>query len=90
MKKTSLILTILLIAVFALFALGSGESETTDQGSGKAEVAATVEGKIGKYSVVIDSCRLAKDYEGKELYPFQRPCSSLFQSGACECPSPVR
>lgn len=34
MKKLNLILVVLLIAVFAMFALGSGESTTNDQGSG--------------------------------------------------------
>jgi len=64
MKKLSLLLTVLLVLAFALFALGSGETETEvkDQGSGNA-VATTSDDAIGKYTVQIDSCRLAKDYE---------------------------
>ena len=65
MKKIiCLILAVLLIAAFAVFALGSGEDKSSDQGSGSADKEDSVEGEIGDYSVVIDSCRLAKDYEG--------------------------
>ncbi len=68
MKKTiTIILAILLICVFALFAIGSGESETTNQGSGSAEVSDSKEDELGDYAVIIDSCRLAKDYEGKDI-----------------------
>lgn len=69
-KLISVILTIALLGAFALFALGSGESEPTtgDQGSSSAD--ATVNDdptKIGDYNVDIKSCRLAKDYEGKDI-----------------------
>ena len=57
----------LLICSFVFFALGSGESETADQGSGSAEVQNDDAETLGDYSVVIDSCRLAKDYEGKDV-----------------------
>ena len=78
MKKISILLAILLIATFSVFALGSGESDnsTTDQGGGSAETTSTPEAaettavdnsSLGDYSVVIDSCRLAKDYEGKDI-----------------------
>ena len=67
MKKVSLLLTVLLVIAFAVFALGSGESEVKDQGEGKAGTQATVENGIGKYSVQIDSCRIAKDYSGKPV-----------------------
>lgn len=68
MKKFSLLLTAVLVIAFALFALGSGETapEVKDQGSAGI-AAATTPGAIGKYSVQIDSCRLAKDYEGKPV-----------------------
>lgn len=63
MKKIgTLLLAILLIAVFGIFALGSGEDDESDQGSATVDNTA-----IGDYSVVIDSCRLAKDYEGKDV-----------------------
>lgn len=61
MKKIiSLILAALLIATFGVFALGSGESEstTTDQGTGKAETTDT-DTNLGDYKVEIVSCRLA-------------------------------
>lgn len=67
MKKiTSLLLAVLLIATFVLFAVGSGESETKtiDQGNGTTEKA---EGDNTAFPVEILSCRLAKDYEGKPV-----------------------
>lgn len=69
MKKLTFILAILMIAVFALFAIGSGESSdsTSDQGEGKVEENVENNDSIGDYSIVIDSCRLAKDYEGKDV-----------------------
>lgn len=62
MKRINALLMALLIAVFAAFALGSGEGTSKDQGK---ETAGNDE--IGKYSVVIDSCRLAKDYTGEDV-----------------------
>ena len=69
MKKTNLLLTVLLVLAFALFALGRGETDAQvkDQGSANAAVATTAANTIGKYSVQIDSCRLANDYEGKPV-----------------------
>lgn len=62
----SLLMAIVVICCFAFFALGSGESTETDQGSGKAETVSE-DSNLGDYKVVIDSCRLAKDYEGKDI-----------------------
>lgn len=67
MKKMNVFLTVLLVLLFAVFAMGSGESEERDQGKGEAAAQSAVEGAIGDYSVVIDSCRLARDYEGKDV-----------------------
>lgn len=73
MKRiVSMMLAVLLIGTFALFALGSGddEKETADQGSGSAQKdqnANTDSDRLGDYSLVIDSCRLAEDYEGKPV-----------------------
>lgn len=73
MKRiVSMMLAVLLIGTFALFALGSGddEKETADQGSGSAQNdqnANTDSDRLGDYSLVIDSCRLAEDYEGKPV-----------------------
>jgi len=86
MKKLSIILAVLMLFTFAVFAAGSSESEENkDQGkdSVKAEENETNEDEtdakdsakveeednssLGDYSVVIDSCRLAKDYEGKDV-----------------------
>lgn len=63
MKKINVFLSVMLVAVFAFFALGSGDSSNVEQGEGTAEQSGT-ESNIGDYTVVIDSCRLAKDYEG--------------------------
>ncbi len=67
MKKLSLLLATLLLFSFCLFALGSGDSETANQGSGEAQSSSEANTELGKYSVIIDSCRLAKDYEGKPV-----------------------
>lgn len=75
MKKLNLLLVVLLIAVFAVFALGSTEGTTNDQGTGSVsnenQSAATEDTKpkdqIGDYSLVIDSCRLAKSYDDKPV-----------------------
>lgn len=70
MKIGRWVLAILLIAVFMVFAMGSGESEggNGDQGSGSvAEKNEATNDQLGKYTVVIDSCRLAKDYEDKPV-----------------------
>ena len=67
MKRTKIIMAILLVAIFAVFALGSGESGTDNQGGGSADVNKNEQCNLGKYHVTIDSCRLAEDYEGKPV-----------------------
>ena len=69
MKKViSIILAIVILLAFAAFALASGEEKTGNQGSGTASASSeNNDTDIGDYSVVIDSCRLAKDYEGKDV-----------------------
>ena len=68
MKKISLLLTVLLLLSFAVFALGSGESGsgTEDQGTGNVQPGEN-QGNLGSYRVTIDSCRMAEDYEGKPV-----------------------
>ncbi len=68
-KMIKVLMATMLILAFGAFALGSGESgsETASQGSGEATGDKTEETSLGDYSVVIDSCRLAKDYEGKDV-----------------------
>ena len=66
-KILSLVLTVVLLGTFCLFALGSGESSTKEQGSGTAENAAVASTTLGDYQVEIKTCRLAKDYEGKDV-----------------------
>ena len=67
MKASKWIIAILVLAIFAVFALGSGEDSTTTQGTGAAATKTEVDGEIGKYTVIIDSCRLAKSYDGKPV-----------------------
>lgn len=66
MKKFGLILlAVVLLLSFSAFALASGEdSGSGDQGSGNVAGGSDSNDTLGDYSVVIDSCRLAKDYEG--------------------------
>ena len=66
MKKVcTLILAILMVATFAVFALGSGSSEESDQGSDAATKTEAPE--VAGCTVEIKSSRLAKDYEGKDI-----------------------
>lgn len=62
--KKRIILAVCLVLVFAFFALGSGESSTNDQGNGNANTTEALSGEIGDYSVEIESCRIAEDFEG--------------------------
>ena len=62
MKKLNLLLVALLIAAFAVFALGSGESTPKDQGGDTV-----ANDQLGDYSLKIDSCRTAKDLEGNPI-----------------------
>lgn len=70
MKKTKILLAMLLTLVFALCAMGSGDSSdgSSDQGTGTAQTQdANANTEIGAYSVEISDCRLAKDFEGKDV-----------------------
>ena len=64
MKKVKVLLAVMLVLMFAVFALGSGEDTSEDQGKGTVESGES-DTNIGDYTVEIQSCRLAKDYEGK-------------------------
>ena len=67
-KILSLILAVVIVLVFALFALGSGESTTTNQGTADANnPSETAVSELGDYGLEIKSCRLAKDFEGKAI-----------------------
>ncbi len=69
MKKTKILLAVLLTLVFALCAMGSSDSsgDSGDQGTGTAQTQENDATEIGAYSVEISDCRLAKDYEGKDV-----------------------
>lgn len=66
MKKVKVLLSIVLVIAFAMFALGSGEDTSENQGEGTAEGQES-DTNIVDYKVEIQSCRLAKDYEGKDV-----------------------
>lgn len=66
MKKLTALLTVVFVLLFATFALGSGESTSEDQGKGSADSGSS-SSNIGDYKVEIQSCRLAKDYTGKDV-----------------------
>ena len=70
MRKFSGVLVIFLVAAFFLFAAGSSEeSEKVNQGNGSATQVQQDQdvNRLGEYSVVIDSCRIAKDYEDQPV-----------------------
>ena len=67
MKKfLSALLVVAVLLSFGLLAMGSGSGENADQGSGAADKGAA-ENTLGNYKVTIDSCRLATDWEGKDV-----------------------
>lgn len=69
MKKiVSMLIAVLLLATFGLFALGSssGEDTTEDQGSGTAATD-TAKANLGDYNIEIKSCRMAENYSGKKV-----------------------
>ena len=69
MKKwLSLLLALAVLLSFAAFALGSSsDEEDSSQGSGEAAKATVDNTALGDYSLEIKSCRLAKDYVGKDV-----------------------
>lgn len=68
-KLLPVLLSLLVVFSFACFALGSGEddSKKTTQAKGEAETTVEENKKLGDYAVEILSCRLAKDFEGKDV-----------------------
>lgn len=67
LKRKNILGTILVLVVFAMFALGSGESDTVKQDDAAVQQTQADNESIGDYTVVIDSCRLAKDYDKKSV-----------------------
>ena len=68
MKKIlTMLLAVALIVVFGAFAMASGESENSDQGKDSVQGSESGGNELGDYTVEIKSCRLAKDYEGKDV-----------------------
>lgn len=69
MKKTRILLALLLSLLFVFFAVASGEDteSTADQGADTAQTTKSDDTAIGDYSVEILESRLAKDFEGKDV-----------------------
>ena len=65
-KIICVLLAVLLMGAYCVFAIASGESESENQGEGAAEKNED-NSNLGNYLVEIKSCRLAKDYEGKDV-----------------------
>ncbi len=64
MKRILVLLLVLMMVMLAMTACGEGL--TDDQGNGG--VVTTIGSQnLGKYSVTIDSCRMAKDYAGNDV-----------------------
>ncbi len=68
-RLVRLLAVCLLIGIFSVFALGSGEEKTSNQGESSVAVddSSETENTLGDYLLEIKSCRLAKDYEGKDV-----------------------
>lgn len=66
-KWIKMLVAAVILVVFGLFAVGSGESTENNQGSGSVDIQTETAGELGDYNVEIKSCRLAKDYEGKNV-----------------------
>lgn len=76
MKQTSILLAILLVIAFSVFAIASTEDDDSSASSNANATGETVtsstsssaqDDKLGDYSVAIDSYRLAKDFSGKPV-----------------------
>ncbi len=69
MKNKKILLAVLLAMLFVVFAMGSGEDTATDadQGSDSAKTTVADNTALGDYSVEIAECRLAKDFEDKDV-----------------------
>lgn len=69
-KLLSMILVVCILLTFGIFALGSSsddEGTSANQGTGTADTPTDDKSSLGDYKVEINSCRLAKDYEGKPV-----------------------
>ena len=65
-KLLCVLLAVVLMGAYCAFAIASSESESESQGEGAAEKDED-NSNLGNYLVEIKSCRLAKDYEGKDV-----------------------
>lgn len=66
MKKALSVTILLAVLLFSLCSCIETDS-TQDQGQGSATPDNSTKSTLGDYNVVIDSCRLATDFEGKPI-----------------------
>lgn len=67
-KRLLCMLAVLMVlAVFGVFALGSGSSDADEDQGGDAATSEKGKSNLGDYNVEIKACRLAEDYEGKPI-----------------------
>ena len=65
--KKALSVTILLVVLMLSLCSCLETNSTQDQGQGSAASNTPANSTLGDYNVIIDSCRLATDYEGKPI-----------------------
>ncbi len=66
MKKAILLIVLLAVLLFSLSSCFITE-DSQDQGTGTASADDPSNSKLGNYDVIIESCRLSIDYEGKPI-----------------------
>jgi len=75
---------VLIVIIAIAIGGGIGSSNTKDQGKDEAKKTEKSDTAIGDFSLTVDSCRLAKDYEGKDIvivkYIFENVSSDESQS----------
>ena len=66
MKKAITFITLFALLLATLCSC-TGTGNAQDQGSGSASSSSSSNSNLGDYNVIIDSCRLATDYEGEPI-----------------------
>lgn len=66
MKKIISVVLLIFVLAFSFTSCFDSSSSNDDQGTGNAGGGSS-KSNLGDYNVVIDSCRIAEDYEGKPI-----------------------
>ena len=80
MKKTLIIITLLAILMTAVCSCIEIDEDYQEKGSASPD---TNKSNLGGYSVVIESCRLAKDYEGAPIVIVKYKFTNNSEDPAC-------